>query len=88
MKTERLVVANWVPKFNTHRITFTFPILNAAACVIFLASGPDKAAILHQVLENSAADLPAQKVQPTNGKLIWLVDQAAASALSDRTPRH
>ncbi len=87
-ETQRLVVANWVPKFNTHRITFTFPVLNAAACVIFLASGPDKASILHQVLENSAADLPAQKVQPTNGKLIWLVDEAAASALSDRTPRH
>ncbi|MGH9548423.1 MAG: 6-phosphogluconolactonase, partial [Terriglobales bacterium] len=51
-ETQRLVVANWVPKFNTHRITFTFPLLNAAACVNFLASGPDKAAILHQVLEN------------------------------------
>lgn len=83
-ETQRLVVANWVPKFNTHRITFSFPVLNAAACVMFLASGPDKAAILHQVLENSAADLPAQKVQPTDGQLIWLLDQAAAGALSRR----
>ena len=24
-RNQRLVVANWVPKFNTHRITFTFP---------------------------------------------------------------
>ena len=24
----RLVVANWVEKFNTHRITLTFPVLN------------------------------------------------------------
>ena len=83
-ETQRLVVANWVPKFNTHRITFSFPVLNAAACVMFLASGPDKAAILYQVLENSAADLPAQKVQPTDGQLIWLLDQAAAGALSRR----
>ena len=83
-ETRHLVVANWVPKFNTHRITFTFPVLNAAACVLFLASGADKAPILHQVLENSAADLPSQKVQPSNGKLIWLVDAAAASALSPR----
>ncbi len=81
---QRLVVANWVPKFNTHRITFTFPVLNAAACVMFLASGPDKAAILHQVLENSNADLPAQSVQPTDGQLIWLLDQASAGALSRR----
>ena len=83
-ETQRLVVANWVPKFNTHRITFTFPVLNAAACVMFLASGPDKAAILHEILENRAADLPSQRVQPTDGKLIWLVDQAAAGALSRR----
>ena len=81
-ETRRLVVANWVEKFKTDRLTFTFPVINAAACVIFLASGPDKAAILHEVLENQAANLPSQKVQPTNGRLLWLVDAAAASALS------
>jgi 6-phosphogluconolactonase len=81
----RLVVANWVEKFKTHRITFTFPVLNQAACVIFLASGPDKAAILHEVLENSSANLPSQQVRPTNGRLLWLVDSAAAGALSRAT---
>jgi len=84
-ETQRLVVANWVPKFNTDRLTFTYPVLNAAACVTFLASGPDKAPILHDILENSAAGLPSQRVRPTNGKLIWLVDEAAASKLSRRT---
>lgn len=81
-ETQRLVVANWVPKFSAHRLTFTFPVLNAAACVIFLASGPDKAAILHQVLENSSADLPSQRVHPSSGKLLWLIDGPAATALS------
>jgi 6-phosphogluconolactonase/glucosamine-6-phosphate isomerase/deaminase len=38
----RLVVANWVAKLNTHRITFTFPVLNRAAEVMFMASGADK----------------------------------------------
>lgn len=84
-ETQRLVVANWVPKFNTDRLTFTYPVLNAAVCVTFLASGPDKAPILHEILENSAADLPSQKVQPSNGKLIWLVDEAAAGKLSGRS---
>jgi 6-phosphogluconolactonase len=84
-ETQRLVVANWVPKFNTDRLTFTYPVLNAAACVTFLASGPDKAPILHEILENSAAGLPSQNVRPANGKLIWLVDDAAASKLSRRT---
>jgi 6-phosphogluconolactonase len=80
-ETRQLVVANWVAKFNTDRITFTYPVLNSAACILFLASGPDKAAILHEVLRNPAADLPSQKIIPTNGRLIWLVDQAAASGL-------
>lgn len=83
----RLVVANWVPKFNTFRITFTFPVLNAAACVMFLTSGADKAPILHEVLENSRAGLPSQLVRPVNGKLIWLVDEPAARILSLSTQR-
>jgi 6-phosphogluconolactonase len=78
----RLVVANWVEKFKTHRITFTFPVLNAAACVMFLASGADKAQILREVFENRSANLPSQAIRPTNGKLLWLVDRAAANNLS------
>src|SRR5208337_25673 len=50
----RLVVANWVAKFNAYRITFTFPVLNRAAEVMFLASGADKANMLHQVMEGKS----------------------------------
>jgi len=82
----RLVVANWVGKFKTHRITFTFPVLNEAACVIFLVSGLDKAPILRLVLENGSAHLPAQEVRLNHGRLLWLVDSAAASALSAKAP--
>jgi len=78
----RLVVANWVEKFHSYRITFTLPVLNRATNVTFLASGPDKASILKEVLDNESADLPSQKVHPSDGKLVWLVDQAAASGLS------
>jgi 6-phosphogluconolactonase len=80
----RLVVTNWVEKFQTHRITFTFPVLNTAACVMFVVSGAEKAPMLHEVLENSSAKLPAQQVHPSSGKLLWLVDSAAANALSRR----
>jgi 6-phosphogluconolactonase len=79
---QRLVVANPVEQFHTDRLTFTFPVLNAAATVMFLASGPDKAPMLHEVLENHDADLPSQKVRPVNGKLLWLIDGAAATGLT------
>jgi 6-phosphogluconolactonase len=80
----RLVVANWVEKLKTSRITLTLPVLNAARCVAFLVSGTDKAPALHEVLEGTApADqYPAKLVQPTDGKLIWLIDRAAASELT------
>ncbi len=79
----RLVVANWVAKFNAHRITFTFPVLNRAAEVMFLASGGDKADMVRQVLEGkNTPPLPSQRVQPSDGKLLWMLDEAAAAKLT------
>ena len=79
----RLVVANWVAKFNTHRITFTFPVLNRAAEVMFMVSGADKADMLRQVLEGkNIPPLPSQRVQPSDGKLLWMLDEAAAAKLT------
>lgn len=81
-ENQRLVVSNWVEKFKTFRITLTFPVLNHAACVVFLASGKDKTSVIHEALENEKADLPCQKVHPINGKLVWMLDKDAASGLS------
>jgi 6-phosphogluconolactonase len=80
----RLVVANWVDKFKTHRITFTLPVLNNAAVVNFLVGGADKAETVREVLEGSqpAELFPSKLVHPMNGRLMWMVDQAAAAALS------
>ncbi len=80
----RLVVANWVEKFQTHRITLTAPVLNNADTIVILVSGQQKADILQQILEGDHEPglLPAQLIRPIHGRLIWLVDQAAASKLT------
>ncbi len=79
---EHLVIANWVEKFKAHRISFTFPVLNRAAEILFLVCGADKAPVLTQVLQgDSSPALPSQKVQPVDGKLVWMLDEAAAAKL-------
>ena len=80
---QRLVVSNWVDKFQSYRITMTAPVLNNADIVIFLVSGEEKAEPLREVLEGEKqTDLfPSQLIEPTHGKLLWLVDQAAAREL-------
>jgi 6-phosphogluconolactonase len=80
----RLVVANWVEKFQTNRITMTAPVLNNADTILFLVSGLEKAEVLQQILEGGYQPdlLPAQLIRPKRGRLLWLVDQAAASRLN------
>jgi 6-phosphogluconolactonase len=79
----RLVVSNWVGKLYTDRITFTPPILNNAARVMFMVHGEEKAPALKAVLEGpyEPEQLPAQLVRPKLGKVLWLVDPSAASML-------
>lgn len=86
-EAERLVVVNHVDKLTTDRLTFTYPLLNAAAQVVFLVTGESKAGVLKDVLEGPYAPdaYPSQGVQPTEGALLWLVDKAAGARLSPET---
>jgi len=69
------------------RFTFTFPLINAAARVMFLASGSEKAKVVKAVLSDASSSLPASMVQPTNGRLTWLLDRPAAALLGARKGR-
>ena len=77
------MAATWVQKFRTRRITMTFPVLNAAAEVLFLVVGEDKAWALKEVLKGTAPvpEIPARGVLPSSGRVTFLVDRAAASGL-------
>jgi 6-phosphogluconolactonase len=86
-ETQRWVISNPVEKFKTDRITFTFPVLNAARAVYLLVAGPDKAEMIEDVFVKSSGTLtyPVQRVQPLNGVKIWMLDQAAAAKLPPRS---
>ena len=79
----RLVVANWVPHLQAHRITFTLPLINAASTVAFLVTDASKAAMVKQVVQPAPDDpaLPAGRVRPASGTVHWFLTWAAASQL-------
>jgi len=79
----RPVTANFVPKFDSYRITLTAPTINRAAQVWFMVTGADKAENLQRVLEGEfqPQSLPSQLIKPQGGKLVWFVDKAAAARL-------
>jgi len=80
---DALVVHNFVPKLGADRITFTYPLIDAAREVLFLVGGAGKAGTLHAVIEGPerVAELPSQGVKPAAGALRWIVDRGAAAQL-------
>ncbi len=80
----RVVMRNWVGKLYTERITLTAPAASNAARIMFMVTGADKALALKAVLEGpyEPEQLPAQFLQPKNGRLLWLVDTGAGGMLS------
>jgi 6-phosphogluconolactonase len=70
----RAVVANFVPKFNTWRITFTFPLIRQARHICFLANANKNAALLEKVLGGDR-QYPAAQVEATDGGLTWILGE-------------
>jgi 6-phosphogluconolactonase len=75
----------FVARLNQRRMTLTPPPLNRARDIRRLVSGADKAPVPQQVLQGRDLErLPVQLVVPESGRLIWLVDHAAAARLTAR----
>lgn len=82
-ETSRLVVCVTPPDNIAHeRITITFPVINNAHNIIFLAAGESKAKVIKDIVENKDSILPAAMVAPHNGKLIFILDKGAGSLLT------
>ncbi|MBI4608668.1 MAG: 6-phosphogluconolactonase [Candidatus Rokubacteria bacterium] len=77
------VMTHFVERLGAERITLTVPVLNRAREIRFLVAGSDKAATLRAVLEGprDPERLPSQLIRPEAGRLVWLVDRAAAAEL-------
>jgi len=69
-----------------HRISLTAPVMNNSARIMFIVSGEGKAEAVKTVLEGTddPERVPAHLVAPRDGVVIWMMDKAAASQLSQR----
>ena len=78
--TDKLVTVG--NKDSSVRLTFTYPFINAAECVIFLVAGENKKPALAQVFAPTASETtyPSRLIQPQK-EIWWLLDRAAGAEL-------
>jgi 6-phosphogluconolactonase len=70
----RRVVANFVPKFNAWRLTFTLPLINQARHILFLVGAAKNPRLIERVLEGDR-ELPAARVDPSAGDVTWMIGE-------------
>jgi 6-phosphogluconolactonase len=70
----RRVMANFVPRFNKWRLTFTFPIINAARHILFLVGASKNPALIERVLQGDW-QYPAARVNPSAGEVTWIIGE-------------
>ena len=73
-ETTRRVVANFVPKLNAWRLTFTFPLINQARHILFLVGAAKSPGLIERVLEGDQ-QLPAARVDPSAGEVTWMIGE-------------
>lgn len=71
------------------RVSLTPKVFNQAREVWFLVTGGGKAETLRSVIhgERNLEQFPAQRIQPVNGNLVWMIDEAAGELLNLRLPK-
>ena len=70
----RTVVANFVPKLNTWRLTLTFPLINGARHILFLVGASKSSELVERVLEGDR-QFPAARVNPSAGEVTWIIGE-------------
>jgi 6-phosphogluconolactonase len=69
------VVANFVPKFNAWRLTFTFPLINRARHILFLVGASKSPELIDRVLAGDP-EFPAARVNPSAGEVTWIIGES------------
>ena len=74
LESERRVAANYVPKLDSWRLTFTFPLIFAARAVCFLIGANKDPKLIARVFSGDVA-LPAARVDQNAKQVTWIIEQ-------------
>jgi len=74
LESERRVAANYVPKLDSWRLTFTFPLIFAARVVCFLIGANKDPKLIERVFSGDVA-LPAARVDQNAKQVTWIIEQ-------------
>lgn len=78
----RLVIANYVPKFDTWRMTLTFDCINSAKHIHLYVFGKSKAEIVSKVFDSYQPDhYPVQRIGEPLHKALWILDKESSQKL-------
>ena len=84
IETSTIAVTAHYQDRPANRVSLTSKVFNQAREIWFLVTGAGKAETLRRVIngERNLEQLPAQRIQPVNGNLIWMIDEAAGKLLN------
>jgi 6-phosphogluconolactonase len=74
----RWVIHNVIRSLQTVRLTLTYPVINQAKNIWFLATGAKKSEAFKEIQKGPNPAWPASLVQPVGGELRWYVDKMVA----------
>ena len=80
-ETKKLVTSIEGNNINHKRITLTYPLINNAKNVNFLATGENKVEVIQKIIEGKNKNYPASLVKPNNGNLIYVLDDKAGKKI-------
>jgi 6-phosphogluconolactonase len=80
---KRYIKEVWVEQKQSWRISFTLPLINNAAQILFLVAGKEKAGVLASILpaKKIKPNYPAELVKPVKGTIYWMLDEKAAAKI-------
>lgn len=74
-ESEKIVVKNYVPKFDAYRATLTYPVIQNAQEIVIMIKGAAKNKIYEEIISGNGNQYPITKIVNSKAKITWIIGQ-------------